>query len=112
MQESKASRGLEQLAALMAAGKVKAHIDRSFRAAECLCSSNPIPPCTMATLPPMHPPLLPLRRVHPLEELAAAHEYAEQGHVRGKVVIAICEDPAARWLGAAAAQPQSQPAAA
>lgn len=36
----------------------------------------------------------------PLEELAAAHEYAEQGHVRGKVAITICDDPAARWLTA------------
>lgn len=30
-----------------------------------------------------------LDKVYPLEELAAAHEYVEQGHVRGKVGIAI-----------------------
>eukprot|EP00887_Chlorella_sp_A99_P001194 scaffold14.g1194.t1 len=55
MPESKASRGLEQIAQLMAQGKVKAHIDRTF----------------------------------PLEQMAKAHEYAEQGHVRGKVGVAI-----------------------
>jgi NADPH:quinone reductase-like Zn-dependent oxidoreductase len=28
-------------------------------------------------------------RTYPLAEIAAAHAYAEQGHVRGKVAIAI-----------------------
>lgn len=49
-------------------------------------------------------------RLYPLEEMAAAHEYAEQGHVRGKVVISICEDPAARWLAAGAPAAEAVPA--
>lgn len=48
-------------------------------------------------------------RVFPLEEMAAAHEYAEQGHVRGKVVISICENPA-RWLAAGAPAAEAAPA--
>ena len=28
-------------------------------------------------------------RTYPLEQLAEAHAYAEQGHVKGKVVITI-----------------------
>ncbi|EFN53611.1 hypothetical protein CHLNCDRAFT_136860 [Chlorella variabilis] len=55
MTESKASRGLEQIAELMREGKFKVHLDRVF----------------------------------PLEELAQAHEYLEQGRARGKVGILI-----------------------
>lgn len=50
-----ASEGLEQVAALMAEGKLKAYLDR----------------------------------VVPLEEAAAAHEYCQKGHVRGKVVLRV-----------------------
>ncbi|KAL4424060.1 hypothetical protein ABPG75_001361 [Micractinium tetrahymenae] len=55
MLECQAARGLEQLAELMAQGKLKVHLDR----------------------------------VLSLEEMVAAHEYAELGHVRGKVGITI-----------------------
>lgn len=55
MQENKATRGLDQLAELMAQGQLKVHLDRVF----------------------------------PLDGMVAAHEYAERGHVRGKVGIEI-----------------------
>ena len=58
MQESKAASGLDQVAELMAAGKLRVHLDRTY----------------------------------PLEQLVAAHEFAEGGHVRGKVGIVIRDE--------------------
>ncbi|PSC73044.1 NADPH:quinone reductase isoform A [Micractinium conductrix] len=55
MSDSKASNGLEQVAALMGEGKVKCHLEK----------------------------------VLPLEELPAAHELCEKGHVRGRIGICI-----------------------
>lgn len=35
-------------------------------------------------------------KVFPLEEIVAAHDYFENGHVPGKVVISITNDPKCR----------------
>lgn len=53
----------------------------------------PLPscPCPALTCPSSSCPSR--RRVWPLEEMAAAHAYAEKGHVRGKVGITINPAP-------------------
>lgn len=62
LQEVGADKGLQDIADLIAQGKVKVPIDRVF----------------------------------PLEELAAAHEYAESGQAKGKIVISIKQEGGAK----------------